>query len=356
LGAFLALPAGGWGERFGPNAAILRERLEGRMIVGWPRFEPDVRLEERQDLRDVETQSTGINDEALRFHLKRLCDRVAARLRGRGLRAAGLALELGFERVRGLVDVAPWVLDLPLALPVAEPSQLRKLMQERLEAEARRRPLPRALLSLGLAVTATAPGFNPQREAFDGREDEAEARDGLLARLAQRLGERRVFHAELVPRHNPESAWRRGSPRQPGMEAARRAAEAAVHPVPRPTRLVRTPLLLIRAGDWLLTMNRLGKSRRWKALDWRGPERIGAEWWLDAWAGSAGARATAAAAETVGEGGEPGEGRKRPPEAGVPADRDYWRVGTAEGQDLWIFCRQGEEARAGALWLQGWWA
>jgi len=321
LGAFMGLPAGGWGERFGPNAAVLRERLEGRMTVGWPRFEPAPRLAELQDLRDVETQSAGVDDEALRFHLKRLCDRVAARLRGRALRAAGLALELRFERVRGLIDLAPWILDQPLALPVAEPAQLRKLLQERLEAEARRRRLPRNLESLGLTVTATAPGFSPQRDAFDRHEEEVEARDGLLSRLSQRLGKERVFYAELVPRHDPGRAWRRRPPLEP-------SAPGGAHPVPRPTRLARRPLLLVRAGEWLLHWGAAGKARRWRALDWQGPERIGSEWWLP-----------------------------RPSGEGLPpVDRDYWRVGTAEGTDLWVFCRQGEEARAGALWLQGWWA
>jgi hypothetical protein len=341
LGGFMALPAGGWGERFGPNAAVLRERLEGRMPMGWPRFEPAQRLLEAQDLRDVETQSTGVDDAALRFHLKRLCDRMAARLRGRGLRASGLALELRFERTQGRIDVAPWVLDLKLSLPVAEPSQLRKLMQERLESEARRRPLPRPLESLGLTVLSTVPGFSPQRDAFDAHEEAVEAHDGLLARLAQRLGESRVFHAELLQRHSPERAWRRGAPRtqaapgaslsaaaKPRVAAATGTTKTAVPAVPRPTRLVRRPLLLARNGDWLLYWGGLGKTRRWRALDWLGPERIGGEWWL-------------------GFASDP---------AGVPKARDYWRVGTAEGVDLWVFCRQGEESRQGALWLQGWWA
>lgn len=336
LGAFLRLPPGGWGERFGPNAAVLRERLEGRLTVGWPRFEPEERLGESQDLRDVETQSSGIPDEALSFHLKRLCDRVSARLRGRTLRAAALALELRFETVRGLLDAAPWVLELKLSRPVAEPSQLRKLMQERLETEARRRPLPRNLEGLGLAVTATAPGFSPQRDAFDRHEEAVEARDGLLARLAQKLGERGIFQAELVPRHSPERAWRRAQPRPLGppgagplrTEGQPKTEGLAVSPVPRPTRLARHPLLLARTGDWLLYWAGAAKSRRWRTLDWLGPERIAGDWWRP---------------ETEGLGE-------------APQARDYWRVGTAEGMDLWVFCRQGDEARSGALWLQGWWA
>jgi hypothetical protein len=348
LGAFLDLPAAGWGERFGPDAAVLRERLEGRMIVGWPRFEPAQRLAEGQDLRDVETQSVGVDDGALRFHLKNLCDRVAARLRGRALRAAGLALELRFERTRGRVDAAPWILAVPLAMPLAEPSQLRKLLQERLEAEARGRPLPRPLESLRLTVTSTAPGFSPQRDAFDRREEEQEARHGLLARLSQRLGEGRVFYAQVQRRHSPERAWRPG----PQAQAPR---EGDVQPAPRPTRLLRRPLLLARTGDWLLYWGGSGKARRWRAVDWRGPERIGGEWWLGAGLGlDAGLGAGSGVELGVGTGLKTGAGAVA--DGDIPQGRDYWRVGTAAGQDLWLFCRQGEEARSGALWLQGWWA
>jgi hypothetical protein len=328
LGGFLGLPAAGWGERFGPDAAVLRERLGGRMVVAWPRFEPAESLKEDQELRDVESGGLEAEDTALRFHLKRLCDRTAARLRGRGVRAAGLRLELGFERGAGLIPLAPRRLDLALALPVAEPSQLRRLLTERLEAEVRRRPLGRALERLGLEVTATAPGFQPQREIFGHREDEIEAHDGLLSRLSQRLGPGAVYYAEAVERHDPGRAWRpaalkRGAapPSKPSAEGVRMldagrggvflgdlgGAEIAWDPgfPPRPTRLLRSPLMLARAGDWLLYLSRTGKARRWCALDWAGPERLGGEWWRGNWADAGG---EAAAENTEGEGAGEWEG------------------------------------------------
>jgi protein ImuB len=325
LGDFMGLPARGWGERFGPHAAVLRERLEGRMAVAWPRFSPAQRLEESADLRDLETLSSGPSDESLRFHLKQLCDRVAARLRGRGLRAAGLALTMSFEHLRQAEDAPPWRLELPLALPVAEPSQLRRLLQELMEQAARKRRLPRPLQGLALAVTATAPGFNPQREAFGSQEDEQEALNGLQGRLIARLGQDRVFYAQLRQRHLPEQAWVRQRLPPPPQPVQPKAGWGAV---PRPSRLLQRPLLLTRAMDWLVYWGGGARTRRWRALDWQGPERIGLPWW-----------------EPAG----PGPGLVDSPA------RDYWRVRTAEGQDLWVYSRQGDEAHGGALWLQGWW-
>lgn len=325
LDAFLALPFQHLGERFGPNAALLRERIAGRLDMAWPRFTPAARLEEAQDLLAVESQAPCSTAEDLAFHLKQACDRVAARLRGLGLRAAGLELRLDFERTRGVLDAAPWVLALELPLPLAAPRALQQLAQLRLEAHAQRHRIPRPIAALRLRVTATAPGFSPQREAFDRREDEQEALHSVLARLTQRLGEDQVFYALLLERHLPEQAWRR--------EAPPKEAEAVAPPpmpepvdVARPSRLLRRPLLLSRSEDWLIYWGGGKKARRWRAVGWDGPERLSQPWWQDrsAW------------------------------DVDTPA-RDYWRVHTAQGMDLWVFSRQGEEAGSGALWLQGWW-
>jgi protein ImuB len=335
LGDLLAMPPMRLGERFGANAALTQERIEGRLGMAWPRFTPASRLEEVLDLREVASQEACADAAGLAFHLKQACDRVAARLRGRGLRAAGLELTLGFERVRGVIDAAPWVLPLELPLPLAAPRGLLQLLQLRLEAHARLNRLPRPVASLGLRVSATAPGFHPQREAFDRREEEQEALHSILARLAQKLGEDQVFYSLLLERHLPEQAWKKHSdpPEAPVEAQAPMAAEASplALPIldlpPRPSRVLQKPLLLTRTEDWLLYWGGGKKGRRWKALSWEGPERLQKPWWQD------GAQAW---------------------DVDTPA-RDYWRVRTAEGMDLWVFSRQGEEASAGALWLQGWW-
>lgn len=334
LGDLLAMPPMRLGERFGPNAALLRERIAGRLDMAWPRFTPAPRVEEDLDLREVATQEAVADAEGLLFHLKQAADRVAARLRGRGLRAAGLELTLGFERTRGVIDAAPWVLPLELPVPLAAPRALMQLLQLRLEAHARLNRLPRPVARLGLRVTATAPGFNPQREAFSRHEEEVEALHSVLARLTQKLGEDQAYYAMLLERHLPEQAWKKqASPPDAPVEApVPMAADASALAIPmlplppRPSRMLQKPLLLTRTEDWLLYWGGGKKGRRWRALSWEGPERLQKPWWVDAAAW----------------------------DVDTPA-RDYWRVRTEQGMELWVFTRQGEEASAGALWLQGWW-
>jgi hypothetical protein len=55
LGHYLDLPPRTLGARFGPEAALLRQRVAGDFDMAWPRFEPAPRLEESAGLRDLES-------------------------------------------------------------------------------------------------------------------------------------------------------------------------------------------------------------------------------------------------------------------------------------------------------------
>ena len=64
----------------------------------------------------------------------------------------------------------------------------------------------------------------------------------------------------------------------------------------RPTRLLAKPCRLQRVGSWLKCS--LGN---WQIQDWQGPERMSGEWWHDFFA------------------------------------RDYYKVTTPKGEQIWIF-------------------
>lgn len=296
LGDLLRLPAKTVGQRFGADASLLCERVSGQFSMAWPRFEPAVLMQERERFEPVE------DFERLTFHLKRLADRMGSRLRGRGLRAAKLDLGIGFERGgRGNIE-------LRLSLPQSAPSALLGILREAFDAKRRQGGLWQAVTSLALSAPELAPGGGSQESFFDSRQREQEQWSALVARLRQRLGDEQVFLAELVQRYLPERAWKKAL-REP-------AAFAQGQPVAplRPSRLLAKPRELSREGEGVLQMP--GK-RRWHALSWAGPERINGEWWADGF------------------------------------DRDYFRVQTQEGLDLWVYAQAGAPAKEGQLWLHG---
>ena len=203
LGGLARLKRQHLGARFGPDAALLLERVEGGGGMAWPRFEVEASLEEGCSLASLESLEPCESLEALCFSLKILADRACARLRGRGLRAARLSLSLKLDR-------APTrILDLALALPQGSPSSLVALLRERLAMEFQRQPLKGPALGLKLKVTETAPGFPSQAHFFDKREKETEAWNSLITRLSQKLGPDQAFLAELVQSYLPEKAWRK---------------------------------------------------------------------------------------------------------------------------------------------------
>ncbi|HYG68508.1 MAG TPA: DNA polymerase Y family protein, partial [Anaeromyxobacteraceae bacterium] len=205
------------------------------------------------------------------------------------------------------------------------------------------------LLAVEVAVVA------PEQLAIGDRPEALAALEGVLTRLAVRLGDEAVFAAEPVERHRPEAAWRPApfrpaSPRgangsvrpepaeacpEPGRRGRTRssartrgaalasAAEAALRLDPafadpdpgrfRPTRLLAAPSPLVAEGEGgRITTLRVG-DREHAVLAFEGPERLTGEWWCGGF------------------------------------ERDYYRVRLAELGDCWVY-RDGADGR---LYLHG---
>lgn len=329
LAGFAQLPLRSLESRFGPQAALLRSRVLGQWDMAWPRFEPEPVIEELADTRQVETQDGISAGEALLFHLKQCCDRLSARLGGRGLRAAGLELDLGMQRL-GERGQAWRTLRVELPVPQGGALGLLRVLRERVDAEWQARPAVGAITQVRLRVSRHAPGLGAQRHLWEKKEEDAEAWAALINRLRQRLGEDEVFLGELVQRYLPERAWKRAFPQQPTPNTAApfpkgEGASTGVQPgdagevpveVPRPTRLLREALPLLQQGDLLA---HAPSRRSWHALRWTGPERLSGEWWDDP--------------------------------RGLGYARDYYQVQTQEGERLWVYKVEGAEGPA--LWWQG---
>jgi len=294
----------------------------------------------------IELEAPAESAEPLLFALKRIADRVAARLAGRGLGATRLKLVLKLDP-RGEERVL-----IPLAHPTA--SAARWLVPAKEHVFALR--LPGAVTALELAAIEVAP-VEPEQLAIGDRPEALAALETVLSRLAIRLGDAALFSAEPVERYRPEAAYRpvafrpgsparsiadgsasplprevgergngvpaamrgegarpRGSRRPGTARTAGAVTEATADPAPfRPTRLLAAPRLAVAEGEGgRITAIRLG-ARAWQVLALEGPERISGEWWAS------------------------------------PFDRAYWRVRLDGLGDCWIY-RDGADGR---LWLHG---
>ena len=311
MGDLLALPPLSLGSRFGPQAPLLRHRVAGHWDMAWPRHEKKEHPTETLVLAEISEGAACESLEALTFALRTLCDRLCTRLRGRNERLTKLRLALD-------IDVFPrreptrtqWDLALPLAL--GEARELHLVLRTALEGWLAK-GLAGPVLAAHLQALELAPGLGGQRNFFERREEEVEAFNAVVDRLRERLGPDQVFLSECVQRYLPERAWKKILKEPPAQNSASPARP--VLPL-RPNRLLRQALPLLCAGDQLA----LAAGRRWQALRWQGPERLQGEWW-----------------------------QRHGSEAGFA--RDYYRVDTHEGPDLWVY-QASATANAG-FWLHG---
>ena len=322
-GALAQLPAAGLGQRFGAAGVAAWRLARGEdatpLSPWWPVGLP---------AEELELEAPVESAEPLLFALKRLCDRAAARLAGRGLGAVRLALALRLDPGFGGAEAER--VELALAAPSASPSRWLLVLRERLPALR----LPGAVTAVRLEVAEAAPA-PPEQLALADRPAELAALDAVLARIAARLGAGSAFAAEPVERYRPEAAVRSAPfrakpgavPPDPSGSAAdgrsardgrrRRAAaeskEEREEAAPRPTRLLAAPLPLVAEGaGGGVTAVRLD-GRAFAVLSLSPPERLAGEWW------------------------------------DRPFDREYRRARLEGLGECWIF----RDVATGRLWLHG---
>jgi protein ImuB len=319
-GALARLPPGVLAHRFGAEGAAAARLARGDDPSPLVPHVPETLPEE-----GLELEAPAESAEPLLFALKRLADRVAVRLAGRGLGATRLRLVLRLDP-RGEERIA-----IPLAQPTAVASRWLVPLKEHLFSLR----LPGAVTALRLFAEEVAPARTEQL-AFGDRPEALAALETVLARLAVRLGDGALFAAEPVERYRPEGAYRPvpfrpGSarrsgptPREVGGVASRREPDQSAVPVARepeapawgahrPTRLLAAPEPVVAEGEGgRLTAIRVGGRDR-AVLAFEGPERLRGEWWSGLF------------------------------------DRDYYRVRLDGLGECWLY-RDGADGR---LWLHG---
>jgi len=243
----LALPRGGFSQRFGPEALAMLDRLAGRVPDPRIAYVPPARYRARLELP---AEAEGV--EAIVFPLKRLLAEMEGTLRGRG--AGVLALDLHLEHGRK----SHTRLALSFASPEREAEFILAIAREKLGRLALAAPT----LGLRLVAERLLP-FSPREGTWlPGREERAVGRARLIERLAARLGQGRVFGIALADDHRPERGWETrpiASPR------------ASYDGGARPAWLLNRPQKLVAGAEGPACQGALALIA--------GPERIETGWW-----------------------------------------------------------------------------
>ena len=290
IGQIASLPRAQLARRFG-QATLTRldqalARAEEALVFSRPPTPWFARLAFAEPISAPEDLARASRDIA-----QRLCARLLAEGQGAS------RFELAFHRLDGRAER----LSIGLSLHGRSPGAIARLFAPMLETVDP---------GFGIeVVTLAATGVEvlPEREIRLEAIGEIAAEDGiapLVDRLANRLGESRVWRAGAYPSHIPERAVVRRAPFAPAAEAAWPTDR------PRPVRLFARPEpieAMARVPDdppvffrWRGQLRRVRRSE--------GPERLAEEWW-----------------------------RRPPGETGPAHVRDYYRVEDETGARYWLF-------------------
>ena len=282
--------------RFGKEgllaARILDPSQSRQSQQAWPQFRIPERIEESLDFLE------GIESvEQILFISKHILDRMMSRLWARAKRLTRLQITWQLER-----NIAARHWDLSFTTPQGSSQSLLPFLRDRFHHDCQRQPLESAVRAICFQVLETAPSQSGgQRHFFNQSEQWQENWGSLIDRLSLKLGQGHAFLACPVDRHLPEKAWR---PLQAPLKIQSEHAHTTTPAIlPRPTRLLASPLPLKRQGQQLLLYQQ-NQWIHWTVKQWQGPERIAAEWWEK---------------DSFFE------------------YRDYYQVSTACGRSLWIF-------------------
>jgi protein ImuB len=322
LESFFKIPTESLVLRFGEDAALLSAHLNQKLEPAWPILSFPKKVEESTDLGFGDFEGSQFGLEPLLFSIRGLLDKALVRLRAQSLRASRVLIELDLARY-SFFKVHQRRFFIDLCIPQGSVAGLMPLIREKLSHEFGIAPLHAPPQKLRIEILETQPGRGAQRDFFNRKEDEQEALDALLGRLAHELGEAQIFKAKLSNRYLPEKAWEKTHPTEAtphtppkGFSPKGRVRDFLNRAWTRPSRLLQIPERLLRQGPALLSSS----GRAWIIQNLEGPERLSGEWWAES-----------------------------------AFDRDYYKVLTHTGEKLWVFLDRAQPSSGptGQLYLQG---
>jgi protein ImuB len=297
IGDFSRIPRGEITARFGAQPLLRLDQALGAAeeAIAWPH--PPAPFTERLDFPEPIGTPEDLA-QALDLLTPRLCARLAAK-------------DLGAHRIVALffrLDNTLQRIAVTTALPSHEAAYLAKLLRAQLERIEPGFGIEAILLHAEETASLASPqtGF---AELASGQD--ASRLSSAIDRLANRLGQGRVWRVAPRASHVPERAVQKIPPLQ------KQPAWVSDPSIPRPIRLLRPPepveVTAPVPDDPPIQFHWRRRLHRVRAA--AGPERIAAEWWLKPPCGD----------ET---------------DHGVPEIdriRDYYQVEDTEGARFWLF-------------------
>ncbi|WP_394849623.1 DNA polymerase Y family protein [Pendulispora brunnea] len=251
VGDLQRLPPRGLAVRLGAAHAEVMALLAGDDRAPLVPYEPPEVPEERAELE------YGIeHTEQLMFVVKRLCDRLAARLAGRAMATTTLELVLSLDRAlcrdRGVPPSASLTLTLPT--PVAGAGELFAVARARAEAWTIEAPI----LAVALRATDLARKNGVPLDLFVAEARAERTLPRLVAELSANLGDGCVGVLSIANTWVPEEQTRLVP------YAERSTIRPWVSPSPAPTRLLASPIILADGYRPVRTFVRLEAVQWWR--------------------------------------------------------------------------------------------
>ncbi|MBI3716498.1 MAG: DNA polymerase Y family protein [Betaproteobacteria bacterium] len=244
----LAQPRAGLRKRF--DAALMDDLDRSLGLLPDPRepFVPPEQFESRLELL-FETADAG----RLCHFTQLLLIEMEGFLRARG--AAVSAIELSMKHSRDTHTRH----DFGARTPQRNAAEWLRLVRERLTAHE----LPAAVTAISLSARAPQTYVPASESWLPTRHAQQEQWQILLARIASRLGGKRVFGIAAHDDHRPELAWR--------IDDAHKASKPAGAAKARPLMLLQEPRILVSMDD--------APQHHGPLTLLAGPERIETGWW-----------------------------------------------------------------------------
>lgn len=286
IGDFSRIPPAQLSSRFGAIGLMAHERVQGRIDVAWPAFEPSKVVEEKHEF---DLESPVDNLEPIFFTLRPMLERLFLRLRGQGKRARRFDVVMKQEHP-SKISPQEYRVSILLQLPYVSPKAVFQITRERIEAQVRTLPLEHRLMSVRAIVTELAPYFENQRDLFDQKKEENdESFFQLVSRLGTKLGEGKAFFAQTRESYLPEKNWRR-------LGEYKESERTESHVPARPLRLLPKPLPVRMNDSRILLPDGAEEIVAYDHI-----ETIFSDWWEN------------------------------------PVEKLYFRLHTRSGRSLWVF-------------------